>query len=89
MALIMMHCCAGIRVLEILPTCTQFWTCNVTRCAVNYYIYIFILTAIGCKPGGSVTRLQTEITYNNNKHTISVFMVAPCINNIKPFICPN
>ena len=24
------------------------------------------LTAIGCKPGGSVTRLQTEITYNNN-----------------------
>jgi len=26
------------------------------------------LTAIGCKPGGSVTRLQTEITYNNNQH---------------------
>ena len=24
------------------------------------------LTAIGCKPGGSGTRLQTEITYNNN-----------------------
>ena len=24
------------------------------------------LTEIGCKPGGSVTRLQTEITYNNN-----------------------
>jgi len=27
------------------------------------------LTAIGCKPGDSVTRLQTEITYkNNNQH---------------------
>ena len=24
------------------------------------------LTAIRCKPGGSVTHLQTEITYNNN-----------------------
>ena len=30
------------------------------------YEWIIYLTAIGCKPGGSVTRLQTEITYNNN-----------------------
>jgi len=28
--------------------------------------WMIYLTAIGCKPGGSVTRLQTEITYNNN-----------------------
>jgi len=26
------------------------------------------LTAIGCIPGGSATRLQTKITYNNNQH---------------------
>ena len=28
--------------------------------------WMIYLTAIGCKPGGSVTRLQTEITDNNN-----------------------
>jgi len=28
--------------------------------------WMIYLTAIGCKPGGSVTRWQTEITYNNN-----------------------
>jgi len=28
--------------------------------------WMIYLTAIGCKHGGSVTRLQIEITYNNN-----------------------
>ena len=28
--------------------------------------YDIYLTAIGCIPGGSGTRLQTKITYNNN-----------------------
>jgi len=28
--------------------------------------WMIYLTAVGCKPGGSVARLQTEITYNNN-----------------------
>ena len=31
--------------------------------------WMIYLTEIGCKPGGSVTRLQTEITYkSNNQH---------------------
>ena len=28
--------------------------------------WMIYLTAIGCKPGGSGTRLQTKITYNNS-----------------------
>jgi len=38
---------------------------NFTTFMNEWMIY---LTAIGCKPGGSVTRLQTEITYNNNNN---------------------
>jgi len=44
--------------------------CNLLTLS-GYYMYsttsfmIFILTAIGCIPGGSGTRLLTKITYNN------------------------
>jgi len=41
---------------------------NRERREMNEWWMIY-LTAIGCKPGGSVTRSQTEITYNNsNQH---------------------